>query len=215
MKPFTFCLLSGLFLSPLLAAEDVGKGTDPGAVELDALSCFEAGGRRIMAGDHEMARELFEQGAKKGDARCMFMLGMQHYFGKAGKKDRRTARHWLEKSMENGYAPAAFVLVKMHEYGDGTEKNPAKAAELLRFAAYRCVVPAQNEMGARLYQGSDLPENKLAGLAWMSIAAANPLSSDEVRATFTEIVSQLGTEDHATLIKLEADIRARLDCPDK
>jgi TPR repeat protein len=215
MKVLGLILLSVFSLGTASAEEDVTNIAKTDGIEINVLSDFEAGSRRAMAGDHKMARVMFEQGAKKGDARCMFGLGTQSYFGEGTKRDFKEARKWLEMSMDKGYAPSAFVLAIMYQRGQGVDANPGKSLELLQFAANRCVAQAQTELATRLHDGDGMPENKLDAIAWLSIAASDEDTDDDTRATAKDVLASLNDDERAQVAKFEADHRAQFSCQEE
>ena len=215
MKIFPLALLSLFFLTTAFAEEDVKTLARTDGIELNVLSDYEAGSRRAMAGDHKMAMVFFEQGAKKGDARCMFGLGTQHYLGEGTKQDFKEARKWLEMSLEKGYAPSAFVLAMMYQRGEGVDANLTKSSELLQFAANRCVMHAQSELANRLYEGNGLPQNKLDAIAWLSISSTHADSDDEARATAKQVLASLSEVERAQVVRLEVDHRAGFSCTEE
>jgi len=215
MKALSLILLSVFSLTAAFAEEDVKNIAKGDGFEINVLSDFEAGSRRAMAGDHKMARFMFEQGAKKGDARCMFGLGTQSYFGEGTKRDFKEARKWLEMSMDKGYAPSAFVLAIMYHRGEGVDANPTKSLELLQFAANRCVAQAQTELASRLHDGEGMPQNNLDAIAWLSIAASDEDTDAETRAAAKEVLANLNEDERVQVAKLEADHRAQFSCQEE
>jgi TPR repeat protein len=160
-----------------------------------------------------MAKVLFEQGAKKGDRRCMFALGTTYYFGEGVKKDLGEARRWLEMAQSRGDSPSAFMLSVMHGKGEVPDASPTRQMELLKIAARGCVPQAQNELSARLHEGEGLPQNRLESIAWLAIAAdAETEDAGKTRALLTDIRAELSDEDRATVSKFESEHRATLKC---
>jgi TPR repeat protein len=213
MRRHSLLLLPLLLATSLGCAEDVKPLARASGVEINVLSDFESGSRRAVAGDYKMAKILFEQGAKKGDRRCMFALGTTYYFGEGVKKDLKEALKWLEMAQSKGDSPSAFMLSVMHGKGEVTNPDPARQMELLRIAARGCVPQAQNELSARLYEGEGLPQNRLESIAWLAIAAdAETDDAGKTRALLQDIRAELSEADRAALMKIESGHRATLKC---
>lgn len=213
MKKLALALLLALSMTAAVAEEDVKNLVKTDQLELNVLSDFEAGSRRAMAGDHEMARVFFEQGVKKGDARCMFGIGTQYYFGEGVDQDFKEAHKWLEMSVEKGYSPSAFVLSQMYRKGEGVDPDADKANELLNLAASRCVAQAQLELAGRLREGDGVPQDMVSAIAWLMIAGSNEDSDDDTRTIVSEVQSTMEEDLRIEVAAREKEHRAALNCP--
>jgi hypothetical protein len=77
----------------------------------------------------------------------------------------------LRRAAAEGDAGALFSLADRHERGDGLEHDLAAAAAYLRLAAERGHPEAQYRLGLLYAGGVGLPEDRVEGYRWLSLAA--------------------------------------------
>ncbi len=96
-----------------------------------------------------------------------YEAGMEAYYA----EDFEAAVSELAPLAENGSADAQYRLGMMYEYGQGVEKDPQKAAEMLRMAAVQEHTDAQFWLGVKYMEGMGVAFNPSTAFYWVRQAA--------------------------------------------
>lgn len=83
--------------------------------------------------DFEKAKELFTEGAKRGNSQSLYALGILHM--SVGEKDEAKAIEYWEQAVKAGHGAAATSLGKCHEGGVGVQRNHEEALKYFKKAA--------------------------------------------------------------------------------
>lgn len=95
------------------------------------------------------AKHFYERGADKGDAECMYWLGLLYAEGSGVHPDYTLARSWYQKSADHGYAPALYGIGLLYlKGGPGIKQDSITACKLFRIAAERGVSSAKDMLTA-------------------------------------------------------------------
>lgn len=86
-------------------------------------------------GDAPADRAVLMQAARKGDTDAMYALGGMAEHGKGGPVNLREAAKWYEKAGAAEHMDAMAALAILHLRGEGVAHDPARARELLEYAA--------------------------------------------------------------------------------
>ncbi|KAI7878658.1 HCP-like protein [Lichtheimia hyalospora FSU 10163] len=123
--------------------------------------------------DHEKAYRYFEQGAKRGDAQCNFMLGVYHS-SQTGVVDenQEKAFKYFQKAAMRGLPEAQYNVGFRFLQGHGVERNSYNAAEFLRMAAMQGFQLAQINLAAMYMHGDGVKKNTNEARHWLEKAAA-------------------------------------------
>lgn len=123
--------------------------------------------------DHHKAYQYFEQGAKRGDAQCNFMLGVYHS-SQTGVVDenQEKAFKYFQKAAMRGMPEAQYNVGFRFLKGYGVQPNAYNAAEFLRMAAMQGFQLAQINLAAMYMQGDGVKKNMDEARHWLEKAAA-------------------------------------------
>ena len=91
--------------------------------------------------DYEQAKKLWLQGAKQGEAKSMFNLGLLHEQKRINGADLAKAEEWFALAGKAGYAPADYHLALIIIANGGSQQ---RANELLKKAALSGFSPAES-----------------------------------------------------------------------
>lgn len=121
-------------LGPAAAAQAAAQAEKRAAEEKnERAKTLYATGRNEF--DRTKAIEHFKEAASLGHAASCYELAVIYYRGgKDIPQDLAEAIRWLQAGVERGDAHSQQALAWAYYTGDGIEKNPAKAAELLKLA---------------------------------------------------------------------------------
>jgi hypothetical protein len=179
-------------------------------VEINVLEDFEAGSRAANRGDHKHALIMFEQCAKKEDARCYFALGTYYYFGDGGiEQDFEKAYEYLKKGSDGNYGPSEYLVAIMLRDGVGVEKDNDKALEYLESSAYKCIPQAQEEF-ANFFLGMDEINGLLNAYLWFSLSAEN--GSVSAGEALTEVFKEAPEDFITEALRLKSLVEKELKC---
>ncbi|KAJ8661312.1 hypothetical protein O0I10_003062 [Lichtheimia ornata] len=123
--------------------------------------------------DHQKAYQYFEQGAKRGDAQCNFMLGVYHS-SQMGvvEENQEKAFKYFQKAAMRGMPEAQYNVGFRFLKGHGVQRNTYNAAEFLRMAAMQGFQLAQINLGAMYMQGDGVKKDMDEARHWLEKAAA-------------------------------------------
>lgn len=147
-----------LCLAILLAAPAAGQTVRAG---IDAW----------QKGDAKAAVAIWKPLADKGDPDAAFNLGQAYRLGKGVPLDLAQAQGWLERAARKNHVDAQTTLgLLLFQNG-----NRFAAMRWLRPAATAGEARAMLIYGTALYNGDGVPEDEIAGYAFISRAAAQGL----------------------------------------
>lgn len=133
---------------------------------------YEDGMAAARAGDYAGAAQAWRVGAKGGDARAQFGLGVLCLEGKGVEKDPARAAAWFEAAAERGYRLAQFNLGNAYQYGQGVQQNDQLAVYWWEKAADQGFARAQYNLGMQYYFGRGVDKDLDTALVWYRKAAA-------------------------------------------
>ncbi len=107
-----------------------------------------------------------EQKAQHGDGASALLLADTYQAGQALEKNEDIAEEWYQKAAALNVAPAQYALYKRYAAND-----ELKALEYLQKAAEGGLAPAQYEVGDRIYQMAQNPEEYQIAFRWFDLAA--------------------------------------------
>ena len=81
-----------------------------GATLQDGLNAFEKG-------DYKTAFTIFEDLAKKGDAKAQYNLGIMYDNGEGVRQDKKRAKEWFGKACDNGFQIGCDEYKKLNQQG--------------------------------------------------------------------------------------------------
>lgn len=138
-----------------------------------APTSFDRAETAYRANQFSVARPLFIEVAKNGDAIAEFRLGTMFAKGQGVPQDFALAAEWLAKSAARGYAPAQNSLGVRYEKGQGVPQNIPRAAVLYREAAEQRFGLAQANLADLHAKGLGVAEDKVLAAVWWTLAVAN------------------------------------------
>jgi TPR repeat protein len=107
------------------------------------------------------AMEWYREGARAGDAKAQFYLGLALEEGAQGTRDPAAARGWYKRAADGGHGLAGYKLAVMVQSGVGGPVDLHEARRLYELAAGRNVVEAKYNLAVMLRDGiggpADLP----------------------------------------------------------
>lgn len=123
--------------------------------------------------DPKKASEIYEKGAKLGEADAMFALATLYEDGKGVKKDLQKAASLYEQSAKKGLAPAQFNLGVMYANGTGVIQDFFQAKEWYTKAAAQNYAAAQFNLALLYFEGQGVDKSLEMSFIWNSIAEFN------------------------------------------
>ncbi len=163
------------------------------ALSAQAFDCLERASDRIKSGDEAAAVEAVKRGARLGDARCKFILGMWSLSGVKAEKNPDEGLRWLREAAKDGVPIAQSCLGLLYASGLVVEKDEQKAARLYRQAAEYGEPLGQTALALASFRGVGIPQNRLDAYQWMSLAAAQ--GQEEARAYLPAVESTLTADE--------------------
>ena len=100
-----------------------------------AADCVDATLEAVESNSPELAVDALRKGARKGDERCKFILGLWSLLGVGMEQDPVSGVRWLSEAAEEGLPVAQANLGVLYARGVGVEKDDGKAARWYRAAA--------------------------------------------------------------------------------
>jgi TPR repeat protein len=166
-----------------------------------AFDCLEEATERIQRGDEAAAVKAVKRGARQGDARCKFILGMWSLSGAKAEQNPDQGIRWLKEAATDGLPIAQSSLGLLYASGLAVEKDEQRAARLYRKAAEYGDPLGQTALALASFRGVGIPENRINAYQWMSLAAAQ--GNEDARAYLPAIE---GTLTAAELELAKADV---------
>ncbi len=102
------------------------------ALSAQAFDCLERASDRIKSGDEAAAVAAVKRGARLGDTRCKFILGMWSLSGAKAEQNPDKGFRWLREAAKDGLPIAQSCLGLLYASGLVVEKDEQKAARLYR-----------------------------------------------------------------------------------
>jgi hypothetical protein len=165
-----------------------------------AFDCLERAADRIKSGDEAAAVEAVKRGARLGDSRCKFILGMWSLSGAKAEQNPNEGLRWLRAAAKDGLTIAQSCLGLLYASGLVVEQDEQKAARLYRKAAEYGDPLGQTALALASFRGVGVPQNHIDAYQWMSLAAAQ--GHEEARAYLSAVEGNL-TADELELAKAD------------
>jgi len=137
-----------------------------------AFDCLARATEHIENEDQEAATAAVKRGAREGDARCKFILGMWLLSGAQSPEDPETGLRWLKSAAKDGLPAAQSVLGLLYASGVGVERNDETAVRWYRAAAEYGDPLGQSALGLAAFLGVGIEEDRISAYQWTSLAAA-------------------------------------------
>ena len=121
--------------------------------------------------DLKKAFNIFQRGAKAGDANCQLMMAYSYRDGEGVKGNHVKAAQWFEKAAQQGHSMAEAMLGRAYLNGNGVGKNYTYAGMYIsRSAAHN------NSYGLYLYgymnyYGFGIKKNQQEGMRLLQLSA--------------------------------------------
>jgi TPR repeat protein len=142
------------------------------AFSAQAFDCLELAADQIKNGDEAAAVASVKRGARLGDSRCKFILGMWSLSGAKAEQNTDEGLRWLREAAKDGLPIAQSCLGLLYASGVIVEKNEQKAARLYRKAAEYGNALGQTALALASFRGVGVEENRVNAYRWMRLAAA-------------------------------------------
>jgi TPR repeat protein len=137
-----------------------------------AFDCLTRATEHIENEDRESATRAIKRGAREGDARCKFILGMWLLSGTESLEDPKTGLRWLKSAAKDGLPAAQSVLGLLYASGVGVERDDETAVRWYRAAAEYGDPLGQFALGLATFLGVGVEEDRINAYLWTSLAAA-------------------------------------------
>lgn len=141
------------------------------ALSARAFDCLEQATDRIQSGDETAAVKAVERGARLGDLRCKFILGMWSLSGEKAEKNPEEGLRWLREAAKDGLPIAQSCLGLLYASGLIVDKDERKAARLYRKAAEYGDPLGQTALALASFRGVGTAQDRIEAYQWMSLAA--------------------------------------------
>ena len=177
------------------------------ALSAQAFDCLERASDRIKSGDEAAAVAAVKRGARLGDSRCKFILGMWSLSGAKAEQNPEAGLRWLREAARDGLPIAQSSLGLLYASGLVVEQDEQKAARLYRQAAEYGDSLGQTALALASFRGVGLKPNHIDAYQWMSLAAAQ--GHEQARAYLPAVEGSLSA-DELQLAKVDvAKFRAK------
>jgi TPR repeat protein len=144
--------------SALLVAIALALGL--GLTDTASADSLERASRYIDKGQYDSALPHLRRGARKGDVRCQFLIGMWSLSGIAMEQDLVAGATWIQKAADQGLPVAQAYYGLLYANGLGLERSEEKAAEWLLKAATAGEPMGQAALGVAAFLGNGVPEDR-------------------------------------------------------
>ncbi len=158
-----------------------------------AFDCLERASERIKSGDKAAAVEAVKRGARLGDSRCKFILGMWSLSGTKAEQNPDEGFRWLREAAKDGLPIAQSSLGLLYASGLVVEKDEQKAARLYRKAAEYGDPLGQTALALASFRGVGVQEDRIDAYQWMSLAAEQ--GHEEARAYLPAVEDTLTADE--------------------
>ncbi len=160
-----------------------------------AADCVSQAMDAVESRSPEQAVGALRKGARKGDERCKFTLGMWSLLGVGMEQDPVSGVRWLSEAAEEGLPAAQANLGVLYARGVGVEKDDGKAARWYRAAAAYGDPLGQASLGAVFFRGVGVPKDRVAAHMWTSLAAAQ--GNERVRSQLAPMEDAMTADEIA------------------
>jgi TPR repeat protein len=158
-----------------------------------AFDCLERATEKIKAGDETAAVEAVKRGARLGDARCKFILGMWSITGEKAEQNQDKGLYWLKEAAKDGLPIAQSSLGLLYASGLVVKQDEERAARLYRKAAEYGDPLGQTALALARYRGVGIEEDRVEAYQWMSLAAEQ--GNEDARAYLPAIEGTLAPDE--------------------
>jgi hypothetical protein len=172
-----------------------------------AADCVSRASEAVESGRTQSAVRALKRGAREGDVRCKFILGMWSLSGTGMKADAVSGRRWLTEASKSGLPMAQSFLGLLYASGWGVEEDLEAAAEWYQAAADYGDPLGQRGLGAASFLGEGVPKDRVEGYMWTSLAAAQ--GNEEARAQLPAMESAMTTDEIEQAKRRAAEFRPR------
>lgn len=169
----------------------IALGLALGFADAARADSFERASRYVDKGKYSAATPHLRRGARKGDMRCQFLLGMWSISGTGMEQDLDDGAAWLHKAADQGLPIAQAYLGLLYTNGVGVEPSEERAAEWFHKASIYGEPMGQAALGIATFLGSGIPEDRVEAYKWTSLAAEQ---GNERAAEYLPIIEQELTE---------------------
>ena len=180
----------------------IGPGLALGLVDAASADSFERASRYIDKGKYDSAVPHLRKGARKGDVRCQFLVGMWSLSGTAIEQDVNEGAAWLHKAANQGLPAAQAYYGLLHANGMGVEPSEEKAAEWFDKAASHGEPMGQAALGVAMFLGSGVSEDRVEAYKWTSLAAEQ---GNERAAEYLPLIERELTEEELAEARKRAE----------
>jgi len=163
------------------------------ALSAQAFDCVERASDRLKAGEDAAAVDVVKRGARNGDERCKYILGMWSLSGAKTEQNPDEGLRWLRDAAKDGLPIAQSSLGLLYASGLVVEKDERKAAYLYRKAAEYGDPLGQTALALASFRGVGTEEDRVEAYQWMSLAAEQ--GNEDARAYLPAVESALTTEE--------------------
>lgn len=158
--------------------------------------------------DYIEAKKWFLRAANQGHTSSQTQLGDLYYNGLGVKKEFTTAVYWYKKAAAQGDDDAQNNLGAMYRDGEGVPKNYFEAVKLFQKSAEKGNSGGQWNLGAAYFNGEGITQDRVQGLAWLTLAAASNANAVKSRDDVEKI---LNPNEIAQAQQLAARVKAEID----
>ncbi len=137
-----------------------------------AFDCLARATEHIENKDQKAATGAAKRGAREGDARCKFILGMWLLSGTDSLQDPEAGLRWLKSAARDGLPAAQSVLGLLYASGVGVERDDEAAVRWYRAAAEYGDPLGQSALGLATFLGIGIEEDRISAYQWTRLAAA-------------------------------------------
>jgi TPR repeat protein len=137
-----------------------------------AFDCLARATEHIENKDQKAATGAVKRGAREGDARCKFILGMWLLSGTESLEDPETGLRWLKSAAKDGLPAAQSVLGLLYASGVGVKRDDEVAVRWYRAAAEYGDPLGQFALGLSTFLGVGVEGDRINAYLWTSLAAA-------------------------------------------
>lgn len=115
----------------------------------------------------KQAEEIFEQGAKAGDAIAQYQLyAIKLHNNEKNEETHKDALFWCKMAADQGYAPAQYDMSIHLLYGEGVEQDIFKSVQYMEKAADQGYTVAQQKLVTLYTAGSKVKKNEARASYW-------------------------------------------------
>lgn len=154
-----------------LSIDNIQTPSTEGTSHFPATKAGDAA-RAYNAKNYDVARKLWEELARDGDAQAMNNLGVIYDQGIGVEPDIGRAVHWFAEAANAGNPAGMSNYGRMLEQGRGLPVNPAEAARWFDMAARQGQPEAQYNLGYLYEHGRGVERDDSAAAAWYSRAGS-------------------------------------------